>query len=62
MERQINQNPISVTVQTAIHLSGLGRTRIYEAIGRGEVASVRIGRRRLVNFESLRRFLTARES
>jgi len=61
MEQEVSQNPISVSVRTAVRLSGLGRTRLYEAIGRGEIASVRIGRRRLVLFDSLRRFLNGRE-
>jgi excisionase family DNA binding protein len=62
MEQEASQNSISVSVRTATQLSGLGRTRIYEAIGRGEIASIRIGRRRLIDFESLRRFLTLREA
>jgi excisionase family DNA binding protein len=57
-----SQNPISVSVRTATRLSGLGRTRVYEAIARGEIASIRIGRRRLINFASLKTFLTARDS
>jgi excisionase family DNA binding protein len=61
MEQEASQNPISVSVRTATRLSGLGRTRLYDAIGSGEIASVRIGRRRLISFESLRRFLTSRE-
>ncbi|HWK36292.1 helix-turn-helix domain-containing protein [Sphingomonas sp.] len=36
---------------------GLGRTKIYELIKTGELASANVGRARLVLVSSLRRFL-----
>ena len=50
-------NPVTVTIQTALHLSELGRTKLYELINRGAIETVRVGKRRLVNFASLKAFL-----
>jgi hypothetical protein len=38
-------------------LSGLGRTRVYELIGAGQLDSVTIGKRRLVIIESYRQLI-----
>jgi hypothetical protein len=38
-------------------LSGLGRTKIYELLGAGELDSILIGKRRLVIVESYRRLI-----
>ncbi len=45
--------PISVTVQTARKLTGLGNTTIYQLIKQGKLKSVVIGRRRLILYDSL---------
>ncbi len=37
-----------VTVEDASEILGIGRTGTYELVMRGEIASVKIGRRRLV--------------
>ena len=50
---------ITVTVKDACEMTGLGKTKLYEAIGSGQVATTRIGKRRLVNVESLRQFVGA---
>jgi excisionase family DNA binding protein len=50
--------PVTVTVSAAIKYSGLGRTKLYELITKGEIESVRVGSRRLINFASLRARLT----
>ena len=50
---------ITVTIKSACEMTGLGKTKLYEAIGSGQVATIRIGRRRLVNVESLRQFVGA---
>jgi hypothetical protein len=58
-ERSTNGlKPITVTVAEAKHLSGLGETKLRELIGTGTLQTVRVGRRRLVVFESLRRLPT----
>jgi excisionase family DNA binding protein len=51
--------PLTVTVPTALSISGLGRSKLYELLAKGDIQSVRIGRRRLINFESLKAFLTS---
>jgi excisionase family DNA binding protein len=54
--------PISITVPTALKLSGLGRTKLYELIASKQIRSVRVGARRLINFASLKAFLSSREA
>jgi excisionase family DNA binding protein len=54
--------PISITVPTALKLSGLGRTKLYELIASKQIRTVRVGARRLVDYASLKAFLTSREA
>jgi excisionase family DNA binding protein len=51
-------DPVTVTVPAAMKYSGLGRTKLYELITKGEIESVRVGTRRLIIFASLRARLT----
>jgi hypothetical protein len=53
-------DPIAVTIPNALRLSGLGRTKLYELIAKREIQTARVGSRRLVLVESLRRFLASR--
>jgi excisionase family DNA binding protein len=46
-----------VTVEEAAHLLGVGRTTMFELIGRGDVKSIRLGRRRLIARKSLESFV-----
>ena len=55
---QSKLKPVAVSVRTAGHLSGLGRTRLYELINEGRIASVSVGRRRLISLASLEELLT----
>jgi excisionase family DNA binding protein len=43
--------------EEAAEVLSIGRSRLYELIGRGELASVRIGTSRRVPFEELIRFV-----
>ena len=36
--------PVTVTVSAAIKYSGLGRTKLYELLSKGEIESVRVTR------------------
>lgn len=45
--------PITVTVDNALSISGLGRTKLYELINRGVIKTTTVGRRRLVVYSSL---------
>ena len=49
--------PLTVTVDEALKLSGLGRTTLYSLIKTNKVETVLIGRRRLIRFASLSRLL-----
>ena len=53
---QLSQ-PLTVTVATARHLTGLGNTSIWKLIGDGTLATVRVGRRRLILFESIEKLI-----
>jgi excisionase family DNA binding protein len=52
-------DPIAVTIQQACALSGLSHVTIYRLINAGKLHSVKIGRRRLVTYASLRGLLEA---
>ena len=60
-------NPLSVPDRLAVspaeaaQLVGIGRTKIYEAIGTGELKSLKIGSRRLVAIDALRDWLRTHE-
>ena len=58
MNDESNLEPMTVTIQTAVKLSGLGRTKLYELMSKREIESVRIGTRRLIVFASLKARLT----
>lgn len=45
--------PITITINEALRVSGLGRTKLYELIGSGTLKTITIGRRRLVVYASL---------
>lgn len=40
--------PICVTVASAMFMLGLGKTKLYELLGDGELEAIRVGRRTLV--------------
>jgi excisionase family DNA binding protein len=43
-----------LSIAEAAELAGVGRTALYQAMARGDVRSVRIGRRRLIPASSIR--------
>jgi excisionase family DNA binding protein len=53
MDNNPTRKPLAVPVGTALEISGLGRTKLYELIKEGKLKTVAIGRRRLINFASL---------
>jgi len=53
MEHHTTLKPVTVTVETALKLSGIGRTKLYQLIGEGVIKTITVGRRRLVVFSSL---------
>lgn len=54
--------PLTVRVETAMRMIGLGRTKFYELIGEGEIETIKVGRSTLVIVESLRAFVQSRRS
>ena len=49
--------PEAVSVAEAARRAGVGRSSLYEAIGRGEIPTIKFGKRRLVRLASLRAWL-----
>lgn len=52
-----NLDPIAVSIADAVQLSGVGRSSIYKAIGRGDLPIRKRGRRSLVMVDDLRKWL-----
>ncbi|TPG56605.1 helix-turn-helix domain-containing protein [Sphingomonas glacialis] len=46
--------PLTVRISTAVRITGLSRSRIYELIQSGDLATVKVGRATLIQFSSLR--------
>jgi excisionase family DNA binding protein len=51
---------LTMTVPEAAKLLGVGRNQAYEAVRRGEIPTVKIGRRILVPTKALERMLEAK--
>jgi excisionase family DNA binding protein len=54
--------PLTVDIPEACRLTGLGRSKLYDLIGSGEIRSVTVGRRRLIPMAALRDWLERLES
>jgi excisionase family DNA binding protein len=54
--------PEVVDIPTACQFLGLGRSKVYRMIGTGELPTVKLGTRRLVRLETMRRMLAELES
>jgi hypothetical protein len=52
--------PLTVRIPTAMMLTGLGRSKLYELIASGDIEIVKIGTATLVTVASLRRLVTRR--
>jgi excisionase family DNA binding protein len=53
---------LAVGVEDAAKLVGVGRTEIYKAIKQGSLASLKIGKRRLIRVEALQEWLASLEN
>ena len=49
--------PISVRVSTAVTLTGLGRSTLYELIASGQIETVKIGRSTFIPYRCLKRLI-----
>lgn len=57
MKDTTSNEPLTMTIADALHKSGLGRTKLYEIIKHREIKAIRVGRRRLIDYASLKAFL-----
>lgn len=48
---------LAVSINDTVRALGLGRTTVYAMIADGRLESIKLGRRRLVKVESIRRLL-----
>lgn len=51
--------PLAVTVPEAVRLSGQSRSRLYEAMKRGDLVARKAGRRTLIPFSDLEAYLAS---
>ena len=51
--------PLAYTIEDAVSASGIGRTKLYDAIRAGKLRARKCGRRTLIIDEDLRSFLRA---
>lgn len=54
--------PLAFTVEQALEIVPISRTRLYAAIGSGELQTFKDGRRRLISARALDEFVAALES
>ena len=52
--------PIATPVANACRRLGIGRTKLYELIAKGEIRSIKIGTRTLIPETELQRFVAAK--
>ena len=52
--------PMTVRIPTAIQLTGIGRSKLYQLIGAGDIETVKVGASTLIMLASLRRFIETR--
>ena len=46
--------PLTVRISTAVKLTGISRSRIYELIESGDLETVKVGRSTLIPYKSLK--------
>jgi excisionase family DNA binding protein len=49
--------PISVRISTAVRLTGIGRSTLYELIASGQIETVKIGRSTFIPYGCLKRLI-----
>lgn len=53
----MDTQPENISIGEAVRLFGIGRTKLYELIQKGEIDAVKLGRRTLVRAHSARSFI-----
>ena len=51
---------LTVRIREACRMTGIGRSKLYELIGAGEIATIKVGTITLIPVESLRAFIERR--
>lgn len=59
-EQAFAPDPLTVRIPAAMTMLGLGRSKLYELMDDGTIATIKVGRSRLVVVESLRAFVSSR--
>jgi excisionase family DNA binding protein len=59
IHEDLSQERIVISVKEVMALTGLGRNSLYKLINSGQLASVKIGQRRVVKLASLHELLNA---
>ena len=57
-----NPAPLCVRVNVAARMMGIGRIKLYELIGNGEVEAIKVGKATLVTTASLNAMIERRRS
>ncbi len=57
MQTPIPDDPLAVTIQKAVHVSGFSRSEIYRRLADGRLRAVKNGARTLILMDSLRECL-----
>nr|WP_093081531.1 DNA-binding protein [Sphingobium sp. AP50] len=47
--------PLTVGISTAVRITGLSRSRIYEIIQSGDLETAKVGRATLIQYQSLKK-------
>jgi excisionase family DNA binding protein len=55
----LSTQKITCSIREAQELTGLGKTTIYALLAEKKITSTRVGTKRLIHVDSLRRFLEA---
>jgi len=58
-DRAQSPEPVTVRIPEAMRMLGLGRSKLYELIGDGKIATIKVGRSRLVVMRSIHDFVSA---
>ena len=62
MTADANPAPLCVRVNVAARMMGIGRTKLYELIGNGEVEAIKVGKATLVTTASLNAMIERRRA
>ena len=62
MHQDMTTERLTVSVEDAAAMVGIGRTTLYAALGNGSLPSLKIGNRRLIRVDALRAWIAAHEA